>query len=192
MACVPIAGLTALQAIDTHAKVEAGESVLINGASGGIGHFAVQIAKARGAKVTAVCSSKNIGFVESLGADNVIAYDKENIHKHNGSYDVVIDTNGNLNFDDYKRMGKRGVMIGFTSLGHMASVLLKKMLESFSLFQFTAEVNKTDLETLAGLVEQKQIKVQIEKTFSYKEIPAAIAYIESMRTKGKVAMSWEK
>jgi NADPH:quinone reductase-like Zn-dependent oxidoreductase len=66
------------------------------------------------------------------------------------------------------------------------------MLESFPLFQFTAEVNKTDLETLAGLVEQKQIKVQIEKTFSYKEIPAAIAYIESMRTKGKVAMSWEK
>ena len=105
---------------------------------------------------------------------------------------MVIDTNGNLNFDDYKRMGKRGVMIGFTGLGHMAGVLIKKMLGNFQLIQFTAEVNKTDLETLAGLIEQKQIKVHIEKTFSYKEIPEAIAYIESMRTRGKVAMSWEK
>ena len=192
MACVPIAGLTALQAIDTHAKIQAGESVLINGASGGVGHFAVQIAKARGAKVSAVCSFKNKGFVESLGADKVIAYDKEDIHTHTGFYDVVIDTNGNLNFDDYKRMGKRGVMIGFTGLGHMAGVLIKKMLGSFQLIQFTAAVNKTDLETLSGLIEQKQIKVQIEKTFSYKEIPEAIAYIESMRTRGKVAMSWEK
>lgn len=192
MACVPIAGLTALQAIDTHGKLKAGESVLINGASGGVGHFAVQIAKARGAKVTAVCSTKNKSFVETLGADDVIAYDQIDIHQQKGNYDLIIDANGNLNFDDYKRMGKRGVMIGFTSMGHMVGVLFKKMLGSFPLTQFTAEVNKTDLEILAHLIEQKHIKVQIEKTYSYKQIPDAIAYIESMRTKGKVAMSWEK
>jgi D-arabinose 1-dehydrogenase-like Zn-dependent alcohol dehydrogenase len=89
-------------------------------------------------------------------------------------------------------MGKRGVMIGFTNMGHMVSVLLKKVFGKFPLLQFTAEVNKTDLETLAHLIEQKHIKVQIEKTFSYKQIPDAISYIESMRTKGKVAMSWEE
>jgi D-arabinose 1-dehydrogenase-like Zn-dependent alcohol dehydrogenase len=85
MASVPIAGLTALQALVTHGKLKEGESVLINGSSGGVGHFAVQIAKAYGAKVTAVCSGKNAHFVKSLGADQVIAYDKENIHHHNGN-----------------------------------------------------------------------------------------------------------
>src|SRR5690606_32173536 len=86
MACVPIAGLTALQALITHGKLKAGESVLINGSSGGVGHFAVQIAKAYGASVTGVCSSKNLDFVMSLGADNVIAYDKTSIHQHNVKY----------------------------------------------------------------------------------------------------------
>ncbi|MFY8020433.1 MAG: NAD(P)-dependent alcohol dehydrogenase [Bacteroidia bacterium] len=192
MACVPIAGLTALQAIDTHGMLKAGESVLINGASGGVGHFAVQIAKARGAQVSAVCSAKNKSFVESIGADEVIAYDQVDIHQHKGNYDLIIDANGNLNFDDYKRMGKRGVMIGFISIGHMIGVLFKKMLGSYPLVQFTAVANKTDLESLARLIEQKHIKVQIEKTYSYKQIPEAIAYIEAMRTKGKVAMSWEE
>ena len=84
MACLPIAGLTALQALVTHGQIKKGETVLINGSSGGVGHFAVQIAKAYGATVTAVCSSKNVEFVKSLGADSVIAYDKENIHLHTG------------------------------------------------------------------------------------------------------------
>lgn len=96
MASVPIAGLTALQAVSTHGDLKIGEAVLINGSSGGVGHFAVQIAKSFGAKVTAVCSGKNVDFVRSLGADTVITYDKENIHQHTGKYDLVIDTNGNL------------------------------------------------------------------------------------------------
>lgn len=191
MACVPIAGLTALQALITHGQLKRGETVLINGASGGVGHFAVQIAKAYGAKVTAVCSDKNEEFVRSLGADKVIAYDKENIHQHNGKYDLVVDTNGNLSFADYKRMGRRGVMIGFTTMGHMISVLLKKMFSKFPLIQFTAEANTKDLNTLAALVQSREIKVHIEKTFSYRELPQAIGYIEAMRTRGKVAMLWE-
>lgn len=191
MACVPIAGLTALQALITHGKLKEGESVLINGSSGGVGHFAVQIAKAYGANVTAVCSSKNIEFVKALGANQVIAYNQENIHQHERKYDLIVDTNGNLSHKDYKRMGHRGVMVGFTTMGHMISVLSKKSLNKFPLTQFTAEANTKDLETLASLIQSGKIKVHIEKTYSYKEIPKAISHIEAMRTKGKVAMIWE-
>ncbi|WP_341899937.1 NAD(P)-dependent alcohol dehydrogenase [Fluviicola taffensis] len=191
MACVPIAGLTALQALITHGQLKKGETVLINGASGGVGHFAVQIALAYGAQVTAVCSGKNEEFVRSLGARKVIAYDRENIHQHTGKYDLVVDTNGNLSFNDYKRMGRRGVMVGFTTMGLMISVLLKKVFSKFPLTQFTAEANTKDLEILAALIRDKKIAARIEKIFPYQELPQAIGYIEAMRTKGKVAMSWE-
>jgi len=151
----------------------------------------VQIAKAYGAKVTAVCSGKNIGFVKTLGADQVIAYDKENIHQHEGKYNLIIDTHGNLSHKDYKRLGQRGVVVGFTTMGHMISLLLTRAFSKFPLVQFTADANTKDLETLASLIQNGKIKVHIEKTYSYKEIPKAINYIEAMRTKGKVAMVWE-
>lgn len=192
MASVPIAGVTALQALITHGRLKEGESVFINGSSGGVGHFAVQIAKIYGAEVTAVCSTKNVDFVKSLGADQVIAYDKENIHQHNGKYNLVIDTHGNLTHKDFKRMGQRGVMIGFTTLVNMASVFLKNAFSNFPLTQFTAEANTKDLKTLANLIQDKKIKVYIEKTYSYKKIPEAISYIEAMHTRGKVAMVWEE
>lgn len=191
MASVPIAGVTALQALITHGQLKEGESVFINGSSGGVGHFAVQIAKAYGAKVTAVCSSKNIGFVKTLGADQVIAYDKENIHQHDGKYNLIIDTHGNLSHKDYKRMGQRGVMVGFTTMRHMISVLINTTFSKFPLAQFTAEANTKDLETLATLIRDRKIKVHIEKIYSYNEIPEALRYIEAMHTKGKVAMIWE-
>ncbi|MEQ9165026.1 MAG: NAD(P)-dependent alcohol dehydrogenase [Fulvivirga sp.] len=191
MAAVPIAGLTALQALITHGKLKEGESVLINGSSGGVGHFTVQIAKAYGAQVTAVCSSKNADFVKSIGADKVIAYNQENIDQHAGKYDLVVDTNGNLNYADYKRMGKRGVMVGFTTMGHMMAVLLKNIFSKFSLRVFTAAANNEDLNTLAKLIKEGNVKPHIEKTYPYAEIPEAVAYIESMRTRGKVAISWD-
>lgn len=191
MASVPIAGLTALQALITHGQLKYDENVLINGASGGVGHFAVQIAKAYGAHVTAVCSSKNADFVKSLGADQVIAYDKEDIHQHKGNYDLVIDVNGNLFHKDYERMGQRGVMVGFTTLGHMFSTLFKKATSKFPLIQFTAEANSRDLQTLASLIQEGKLAPHIEKTYSFRDIPAAIGYIEAMRTRGKVVMVWE-
>lgn len=190
MASIPVAGLTALQAIITHGQLKEGESVLINGASGGVGHFTVQIAKAYGAKVTGVCSSKKVDFVKSLGADHVIAYEKQNIHQHGGKYNLVIDAHGNLTHNDYQRMGERGIMVGFTTIGNMISVLFKNAFSKFPLAQFTAEANTKDLETLASLVQNGKIKVHIEKIYSYKEIPEAITYIEAMHTKGKVAMVW--
>lgn len=191
MASTPIAGITALQALITHGKLEKGESVLINGASGGVGHFAIQIAKAYGARVTGVCSSRNKEFVKRIGADEVIAYDQENIHTHNGQYDLVFDTNGNLFLEDFKRMGKRGALIGFTTMRHMMWLKLKASFSKFPLAQFTAEANTKDLETLATMIKSGQIKVEIEKSYPYTEIPAAIGYIEAMRTRGKVAMIWE-
>jgi NADPH:quinone reductase-like Zn-dependent oxidoreductase len=191
MACVPIAGVTALQALITHGKLKEGESVLINGSSGGVGHFAIQIAKAYHAKITAVCSSKNIDFVKGLGADQVIAYDKERIHDHNGKYDLIIDTHGNLSYDDFKRMGHRAVLVGFTTMAHMIAVSLKASISKFPLAQFTAKANTQDLETLGSLIQDRKVKAYIDKTFSYKDIPEAISYIETMRTRGKVAMVWE-
>lgn len=191
MACVPIAGVTALQALITHGQLKEGESVLINGSGGGVGHFAVQIAKAYGANVTAVCSTSKVEFVKSLGADQVIAYNKENIHQHRGKYNLIIDTHGNLNHKDYLRLGDRGVMVGFTTIGNMAAVLLRNVFSKFPLALFTASANTKDLELLGRLIQDGKIQVHIEKTYSYKDIPEAISYIEAMRTKGKVAMVWE-
>ncbi|WP_323756435.1 NAD(P)-dependent alcohol dehydrogenase [Roseivirga sp.] len=190
MAAVPIAGLTALQALITHGQLKAGESVLINGSSGGVGHFAVQIAKAYGAQVTAVCSSKSAEFVKSLGADKVVAYDQVDIHQYKGKYDLVVDTHGNLTLKDYKRLGQRGVVVGFTNMKHMISLLLSSALSKFNLGQFTASPNKVDLEKLASLIQEGSIQPRIEKTYSYPKIPEAIAYIEAMHTKGKVVMVW--
>ncbi|MDW7692667.1 NAD(P)-dependent alcohol dehydrogenase [Flammeovirgaceae bacterium SG7u.111] len=191
MASVPIAGTTALQGLITHGKLKERESVLINGSSGGVGHFAVQIAKAYGAQVTAVCSSKNREFVKSLGADHVLAYDEEDIHQHAGKYNLILDNHGNLTLADYKRMGDRGVTVGFTTMGHMFSLLSKAALSKFDLAQFTAAANTKDLDTLASLIQQKKVQVHIEKTYPHSSIPEAIGYIEAMRTKGKVAMVWE-
>ena len=191
MASIPVAGLTAYQALITHGKIKAGESVLINGASGGVGHFAVQLAKAYGAKVTAVCSLRNTDFVKSLGADKIIAYDKTNIHQHKDNYNLVIDTHGNLTHSDYKRMGKRGVMVGFTTMKHMFSVLMSNAISKFPLTQFTAQANSDDLNFLASLVQEGKIKVHLENTYPYTKIPEAISFIEQMRTRGKVAMVWE-
>lgn len=191
MAGVPVAGLTALQGLITHGKLKKGETVLINGSSGGVGHFAVQIAKAHGAIVTAVCSGKNLGFVKSLGADHVIVYDQENIHLHSGQYDLVIDTNGNLRHEDFQRMGKRGVTIGFTTMGHMLTLLLKSALSKFPLAQFTAKANSQDLKLLASLIKDGKVHPHIEKSYTFQDIPVAIQYIETMRTKGKVVMVWD-
>lgn len=190
MACVPVAGLTAFQALITHGKLTSGESILINGSSGGVGHFSVQIAKAYGAIVTAVCSSGSIDFVKGLGADHIIAYDQENIHEHTGKYDLVVDTHGNFTHADYTRMGKRGVMVGFTSMSNMISVLIRNIFSKFQLKQFTAKATTSDLNVLTDMIRAGKVRTSVEKTYPYNEIPEAIRYIEAMHTKGKVVMVW--
>ncbi len=191
MACIPIAGITALQALVEHGELRKGETVLINGASGGVGHLTVQLAKLWGAEVTAVCSVKNASFVQSLGAAKVIAYDKENIHQHRERYNLVVDAYGNLAHTDFRRMGERGVVVGFTTLSHMLSVLTKRNFSKTPISIFTTRANTKDLETLAFLVQDGSLKVHICKTFTWKEIPEAVSYIENTHPRGKVAMLWE-
>lgn len=126
-----------------------------------------------------------------MGADRVIAYDKETIQQHVGKYNPVIDTQGNLTHKDCQRLGGRGVVVGFTTIGIMVSVKIKNAFSKFNLNQFTADANTKDLEIWATLIQKRKIRVHIEKCYSYKEIPKAISYIEAMRTRGKVAMVWE-
>lgn len=190
MACVPIAGITALQEIITHGKLRKGESVLINGSTGGVGHFAVQIAKAIGAEVTAVCSSKSADFAAALGADNVMCYDETDIHKHDKKYDLVIDNHGNLTLGDFKRMGHRGVVVGFTNMVSMVKLMLSSIFSKFPLAQFTAEANSEDLQRLGEFITTGKVNIHIEKSFPSTQTPEAIGYIEAMHTKGKVAMVW--
>lgn len=190
MAGIPIAGVSALQALRTYGELCEGDGVFINGASGGVGHFAIQIAKAYGAEVTAVCSEKNIEFVKKLGADHTLAYDKEPIKEHTGKYRVVLDAYGNLTHNDYKRLGKQGVVVGFLSVGHMFSTLFKKAFSDVKLKPFAANTNTRDLEKLANMVEQKKITVYFDKVYSYDEIPVAMKQIESMHTTGKISIVW--
>jgi NADPH:quinone reductase-like Zn-dependent oxidoreductase len=191
MACLPIAGLTALQALTRDGGLKSGETVLINGATGGVGHFAVQMAKAYGATVTAVCSGKNESFVKELGADIVVAYDRENIHEHTGRYDLVVDVHGDLTYKDYERMGKRGVKVGFTTMKNMISVMLKAKAFAYP-FKLTAvDINTKELELLASLVQQHGIKAHMEKLYSYQQIPEAISALEKMRTRGKIGIVWK-
>lgn len=189
LACLPLAGITAFQAVIKYGKLKANESVLINGASGGVGHFAIQLAKSKGANVTGVCSSRNKDFVLSLGADEVICYDKQDIHSLKTKFDLVIDINGNLLFSDYKRMGDRGVMIGFVSMKNMIGTLIRSKFSKFPLEQFTAEPTTADLEELVQVMSLGSLKVHVDKRYNFSQIPEAIAYIEKMRTRGKVCIS---
>jgi NADPH:quinone reductase-like Zn-dependent oxidoreductase len=166
--------------------------VLVNGSSGGVGHLTVQMANAFGARVTAVCSGKNAEFVRSLGADQVIAYDQETIHAHRGEYDLIVDTHGNLTHSDFQRMGTRGVVVGFTNLRHMMALQLASRFRKPSVTFFTAVATTEDLENVALLIQEKKVKVHLDKTYSYREIPDAIRYIETLRARGKVAMVWEE
>lgn len=192
MAGLPIAGLTAYQGLLEHGKLKAGEKVLINGASGGVGHFAVQIAKAQGAQVSAICSSRNKDFVLDLGADEVIPYDLIKLKDYQEQHDLLLDCYGNLTHQDFKRMSGRGVLIGFTSLGFMMKLLLSNVFSNYPLKQFTAQARSKDLQALAELVESGALKTQIHRVYPAADIPKAIAFIEQMHTPGKVVMRWEQ
>ncbi len=191
-ACLGVAGLTALQGIRDQGKIRPGEKVLINGCSGGVGHFAVQIAKIFGAVVTGVCSSRNVEFVKSLGADEVIDYTKTNMHQHRGNFDVVIDVHGNLKYSDFKNLTNnsgRGVLIGFTTMSNMMGAMIGGIFGKVKLKSFTAASNATDLAQLSKYVEDGILKVNIDSTYTFEQIPDAITYIEKMHTRGKVAIT---
>lgn len=189
-ACLGVAGLTALQGIRDHGRLSEGEKILINGAAGGVGHYCVQLAKALGAEITGVCSTKNVDFIRSLGASHVIDYSRQNIHRHKNKYNLIVDVHGNLNFQDYKRMGGRGVMIGFTGMGHMIGLMLRRTLSKVKIAQFIAQTKTEDLEFIAKCCAEGKLKTNLDRTYPFEQLPEAIAFIEQMHTRGKVVVRY--
>jgi NADPH:quinone reductase-like Zn-dependent oxidoreductase len=199
-AAIPIAAITALQALRDHGKLKAGEKVIVNGASGGVGTFAVQIAKSMGAEVTGVCSGRNIELVRSLGADHVIDYTTEDFTEGATKYDLVVDNVVTHPLSDYRRVltdEGRFVIIGSNNdgeyLGPMADALkagLYDLIVSQELGFMMSELKPEDLVTLAGMMAQGKIRSVIDRTYRISELPEAIRYLETGRARGKVVVTF--
>jgi len=187
-AAVPMAAVTALQGLRHHGEIQAGQQVLINGASGGIGTFAVQIAKSYGAEVTGVTSTRNIGLVGSLGADHVVDYTTTDFLQSGERYDLILDTIGNLSVRDLRRAlaeGGKAAVVGFTSVAKLISVSLRG---GKNIAQVSAHLTAADLEFLSNLIEAGKVQPQIDRRYPFAEIPAAIAYLEQGHARGKVVV----
>ncbi len=196
-ASVPVAALTALQAVRDKGQVQAGQKVLINGASGGVGTFAVQIAKAFGAEVTGVCSTKNLDMVRSIGADHVIDSTKDDFTKRDERYHVIIDTVGTHGLFEYAHvMDPDGiyVMVGgpvgkwITPLDMLAEVALARPFVSQKIAMMLAEFSQQDVAELAELLKAGKIKPVIDRTYKLEELPEAIRYLEKGHARGKVVI----
>ena len=197
-AAIPIAAITALQALRDRGRLQPGQRVLINGASGGVGTYAVQIAKTLGAEVTGVCSTRNVELVRSLGADRVIDYTKENFTQDEARYDLILDNIGNHGLLDLKRVlkpegsvvivgGPKGDWIGPLGAPIRAFVMSPFVGERFSMF--LSEMNPTDLGVLAELAQTGKIRPVIDRRYALHEIAAAIDYLETGRARGKVVIN---
>src|SRR5436309_1228310 len=202
-ASVNIAGITALQALRDKGKVQAGQKVLINGASGGVGTFAVQIAKSFGAEVTGVCSTRNVEMVRSLGADRVIDYTKEDFAKGDQRYDVILDNVPNHSLSECRRVltpQVKYVMIGgggpndnrwIGPFGRLIQTLVMAPFVSQKMGMMMAELKKSDLAILGDMMQSGKLKPVIDRTYKLSELPAAIAYLEEGHARGKVVITVE-
>lgn len=200
-ASVPVAAVTALQALRDTGKVQPGQKVLINGASGGVGTFAVQIAKSLGANVTGVCSTRNVEMVRSLGADQVIDYTKEDFAKGSKLYDVVLDNVGTQPLSGFRHVLKpKGicVMIGGGGpnegnwVGPMARPIKALLLSPFVSQKVTmmiAQVNNEDLNILADLIQSGKVTPVIDRTYRLSQTADAIRYLEEGHARGKVIIT---
>lgn len=195
-AAVPLAAMTALQGLNI-GQIQPGQKVLINGASGGVGSFAVQIAKSLGAEVTGVCSTRNVELVRSIGADHVIDYTKEDFTANGQQYDVIFCAVGNHSLAEYKRaLTAQGVCIiaGFSSLGRMFSHLIFGSLkpkpgQKRVGMMGTVKSNKRDLETLRQLLEAGKVRPVVDSCYALHEVPDALRYLETGRARGKVVIT---
>jgi NADPH:quinone reductase-like Zn-dependent oxidoreductase len=201
-ASVPIAAITALQGIRDKGKVQQGQKVLINGASGGVGTFAVQIAKSFGADVTGVCSTRNLDLVRSLGADQVIDYTKEDFTKGDQRYDVILDNVANRSLSEIRRVLKPNgiyVLIGGgganegrwlgPGLTHALKAMFLSKFVSQKMGMMLAELNHNDLAYLADLMQSGKVTPVIDKTYKLGELGDAIRYLEQGHARGKVVIS---
>ena len=185
-AAVPMAGVTALQGLRHLGELRPEQKILINGASGGVGTFAVQIAAATGVEMTGVTSAPNLDLVRSLGADHVIDYRRSDFAELGDRYDAILDTIGNRSVSDLRRAlaeGGRAAVSGFTTIGRLVNLSLRRG-KDVALVQ--AHVTAEDLELLRNMVEAGTVRPQIDRRYRFSEIPAAIAYLEEGRARGKV------
>ena len=198
-AAVPVAGLTALQGLRDKGHLQPGQNVLINGAAGGIGTFAVQIAKSFGANVTGVCSTKNVELVRSLGADRVIDYTRDDFTQDSERYDLLLDNVGNRTLSAMRRVLARNgkcVMAGAPKeLGDALTRLLKAFAWSPFIKQkftfFIAKMNRDDLTTLCGLIDAGKLTPQVDRRYRLDETAYALASAEAGHTRAKVVITFQ-
>jgi NADPH:quinone reductase-like Zn-dependent oxidoreductase len=198
-AAVPVSALTALQAVRDQAEVQAGQRVLIVGASGGVGTFAVQIAKAFGAEVTGVASPAKLDMVRGLGADHVVDYTSEDFAEGERRYDAILDIGGNRRLTDLRRAlspeGRLVIVGGETEgrwLGGADRQLRALLLSPFvsqKLGTFISSENAEDLVALTDLIESGKVTPAVDRTYLRREVPAAISHVANGRARGKVVIS---
>jgi NADPH:quinone reductase-like Zn-dependent oxidoreductase len=195
-ATMGIAGLTALQGLRDHGRLQPGERVLINGASGGVGTLAVQIAKALGAHVTAVCSTRNVEQTRALGADRVLDYTREDYTKEQERYDLVLDVAGGHSWHATRRALEpegRLVIVGAHGsrgqLGHIAAVWLTSRFSRHTVKFFIAKFNKPDLQTLAEMLESGALKPAIDRTYELDEAQDALRTFGEGHVRGKLVLT---
>ncbi|MBD2433090.1 MULTISPECIES: NAD(P)-dependent alcohol dehydrogenase [Fischerella] len=190
-ASIPIAGLTALQGLRDKGNIKSGQAVLINGASGGVGIFAVQIAKILGAEVTGVCSTKNLEFVKSLGSDRVIDYTQQDFTQEPVQYDIIFDTVGKRSFSECKKVLKpSGIYV--TTLPTPENILpgiVTTIIPGKKAKLVLASANARDLVYLKELIEAGKLRTVIDRTYSLQDLAAAHTYSESERAIGKIAIA---
>ena len=202
---VPVAAITALQGLRDKGKLQAGQKVLINGASGGVGTFAVQIAKVLGAEVTGVCSTRNLDMVRSIGADHGIDYTKEDFTKGAQRYDVIYDLVGNHSFSDRRRVlqpngicvlagvggsGSNDGQMGSRLLGMLCALAGSPFVSQRFVF-YIAQINKPDLQLLSDLMQSGKITPVIDRQYKVDETVEAVRYLEQGRARGKVVITIE-
>jgi len=200
-ACAPIAGLTALQGLRDKGRIRPGQMVLINGAAGGVGTFAVQIAKSFGTDVTGVCSTSNVDMVRAIGADRVIDYTQEDFTTSGQRYDVLFDTVGNHPLSACRRvLNPKGIliMVGAPSdaplmsiLARLIGALVLSWFVSQRLVIFLARSNTEDLTIVGQLLATGKVTSVIDRRFSLSEVPEALRYLEEGHARGKVAIALE-
>ena len=196
-ASTPVAGLTALQGLRDKAQLQPGQKVLINGAAGGVGTFAVQIAKTFGGEVTGVCSTRNVELLRSIGADSVIDYTREDFTKNGKQYDVIFDLVANHSFAERRRaLTPKGIYIGAGMVGLDVSAigLLMRQIPELIKWRFVsqksvsllAKLDPKDLDIIAALIAEGKIKPVIDRRYRLNEAPAAVSYLEKGHARGKV------
>ena len=198
-AAVPIAGLTALQGLRDKGGLQSGRKVLINGASGGVGTFAVQIGKALGAEVTGVCSTRNVDQTRSLGADRVIDYTQEDFTRSGERYDVLLDIAANRTWKELTRVladEATLVLVGgpktnrwIGPVGHLANLKLHSLGRSRRVAPFLAKLNKDDLESLGKLLEDGSVTPVVERRYELGETADALSYLGEGHAQGKIVLT---